>query len=35
MLTEQQITDFKANGYLNGGKVLTDDEVEVRGDACD
>ena len=29
MLTEQQVADFKANGYLNGGKVLADDEVEV------
>lgn len=28
MLTEKQIAEFKANGFLNGGKVLNDDEVE-------
>jgi ectoine hydroxylase-related dioxygenase (phytanoyl-CoA dioxygenase family) len=28
MLTEQQITEFKANGFLNGGQVLTGHEVE-------
>jgi phytanoyl-CoA hydroxylase len=29
MLTEKQITDFKANGFVNGGIVLSDDEVDV------
>lgn len=29
MLTQEQIDDFNANGYVNGGKVLSDDEVEV------
>ncbi|MFN3980496.1 MAG: phytanoyl-CoA dioxygenase family protein, partial [Caldilinea sp.] len=29
MLTQQQIDYFKANGYVNGGQVLSDDEVEV------
>jgi ectoine hydroxylase-related dioxygenase (phytanoyl-CoA dioxygenase family) len=29
MLTQQQIDYFKANGYVNGGQVLNDDEVEV------
>src|SRR3954462_14595115 len=28
MLSNEQIAQFKANGYLNGGIVLTDDEVE-------
>lgn len=28
MLTQAQIDQFKANGFLNGGVVLTDDEVE-------
>ena len=28
MLTEQQVAQFKTNGYLNGGRVLSDDEVE-------
>lgn len=33
MLTEAQIQQFKANGYLNGGKVLDDDTVEtLRGE---
>jgi ectoine hydroxylase-related dioxygenase (phytanoyl-CoA dioxygenase family) len=29
MLTEAQIAQFKANGYLKGGKVLSDDAVDV------
>ncbi len=29
MLTQEQIQQFHQNGYLNGGKVLDDDEVEV------
>jgi len=29
MLNQQQIDFFKANGYVNGGKVLGDDEVEI------
>lgn len=29
MLTQAQIDSFKANGYVNGGKVLSDAEVEV------
>lgn len=29
MLSAQQIADFKANGFVNGGHVLSDDEVEV------
>jgi len=29
MLTEQQIAEFKANGYVKGGQVLTDQQVEV------
>jgi phytanoyl-CoA hydroxylase len=29
MLNAQQIADFKANGFVNGGQVLSDDEVEV------
>ena len=29
MLTEAQIAQFHANGFLNGGQVLTDEEVEV------
>jgi ectoine hydroxylase-related dioxygenase (phytanoyl-CoA dioxygenase family) len=29
MLTEKQIVDFKTNGFVNGGIVLSDDEVEV------
>ena len=29
MLTEEQIAQFHANGYVNGGQVLSDDEVEV------
>ncbi|MCB0162503.1 MAG: hypothetical protein KDD83_30405, partial [Caldilineaceae bacterium] len=29
MLTQEQIDFFNANGYVNGGKVLSDDEVEV------
>ena len=28
MLSEAQIQQFKATGYLNGGKVLDDDTVE-------
>jgi len=28
MLNQEQIAQFKANGYLNGGMVLTNDEVE-------
>jgi ectoine hydroxylase-related dioxygenase (phytanoyl-CoA dioxygenase family) len=28
MLTEQQIAEFKVNGFVNGGRVLTDEEVE-------
>ncbi len=28
MLSETQIAEFKRNGYVNGGKVLSDDEVE-------
>lgn len=29
MLSQTQIAQFKANGFLNGGIVLTDDEVEI------
>lgn len=29
MLTEAQIAQFHANGYVNGGQVLSDEEVEV------
>jgi phytanoyl-CoA hydroxylase len=29
MLTEKQITDFHANGFVNGGHVLSDTEVDV------
>ena len=29
MLTEKQVADFKANGFLKGGRVLTDQQVEV------
>src|SRR5262245_29468564 len=29
MLTDAQIQQFKTNGYLNGGKVLDDETVEV------
>jgi phytanoyl-CoA hydroxylase len=29
MLSTQQIAQFKADGYLNGGQVLSDDEVEL------
>lgn len=29
MLTQEQVQQFHENGYLNGGKVLDDDEVEV------
>lgn len=33
MLTPTQIADFRANGFLNGGIVLTDEEVEeLRGE---
>jgi ectoine hydroxylase-related dioxygenase (phytanoyl-CoA dioxygenase family) len=33
MLSEQQIADFQANGYVNGGHILSDDEVEeLRGE---
>jgi hypothetical protein len=32
MLSQQQIDFFKANGFVNGGKVLSDDEVEVLRD---
>ena len=33
MLTEQQIADFQANGFVNGGLLLSDDEVEtLRGE---
>jgi hypothetical protein len=28
MLTERQVAEFKANGFLNGGKVLNDEAVE-------
>lgn len=28
MLSAQQIEDFKQNGFVNGGKILSDDEVE-------
>jgi phytanoyl-CoA hydroxylase len=28
MLSEQQIADFNARGFVNGGRVLTDEEVE-------
>lgn len=28
MLNEEQIAQFKANGFLNGGRVLTDEEIE-------
>jgi ectoine hydroxylase-related dioxygenase (phytanoyl-CoA dioxygenase family) len=28
MLSREQVAFFKANGYVNGGRVLTDDEVE-------
>src|SRR5260370_38448431 len=27
MLTDQQVAEFKANGYLKGGTVLTDQQV--------
>ncbi|MCB0013566.1 MAG: hypothetical protein KDE34_16750, partial [Anaerolineales bacterium] len=29
MLSEQQIRQFQQNGYVNGGPVLTADEVEI------
>ena len=29
MLSQAQIEFFHANGYVNGGKVLSDEEVEV------
>ena len=29
MLTEEQTAEFHARGFLNGGKILTDEEVEV------
>ncbi len=29
MLSEAQVSEFNRNGYLNGGLVLNDDEVEV------
>lgn len=29
MLSEAQVSEFNRNGYLNGGPVLSDDEVEV------
>ncbi len=29
MLSPQQIADFKANGFVNGGQVLSENEVEV------
>jgi phytanoyl-CoA hydroxylase len=29
MLTDQQIAEFKANGYLKGGQVLTDQQVDL------
>lgn len=29
MLTDEQIAFFKANGYVNGGKVLSDEEVDI------
>jgi ectoine hydroxylase-related dioxygenase (phytanoyl-CoA dioxygenase family) len=29
MLSEQQVQEFQVNGYLRGGKVLSDEEVEV------
>ena len=28
MLTDQQIADFQANGFVNGGPLLNDDDVE-------
>lgn len=32
MLTQEQIAEFHANGFLNGGPVLSDDEVEILRD---
>ena len=32
MLTEKQVADFKANGFVKGGRVLTDEQVEVLRD---
>ena len=29
MLSQEQIDFFHANGYVNGGKVLSDEEVDV------
>ena len=29
MLTDQQVAEFKANGYVKGGQVLTDQQVDV------
>jgi len=29
MLTEEQVAEFHANGFLNGGSVLDDAQVEV------
>ena len=33
MLTSSQIDEFHRNGFLNGGRILTDDELnELRSD---
>jgi hypothetical protein len=32
MLTQEQIQEFKSNGYLRGGRVLSDEQVDVLRD---
>ena len=32
MLSEKQVADFRANGFLKGGRVLTDEQVEALRD---
>ena len=35
MLTQTQIDEFHRNGFLNGGRVLSDEEIGELGDALD
>ena len=35
MLTQEQIDEFHRNGFLNGGRVLSDEELGGLSDALD
>ena len=35
MLTQSQIDEFHRNGFLNGGRVLSDEELGELSDALD